>query len=322
MQQIKVNKEEAGQRMDKLLGRYLREAPKSFLYRMMRKKNITLNGKKADGSEKLKEGDEISIFFSEETYRKFAGEETKRREVYPMTKLSILYEDAHVVLIDKPVGMLTQKAKVEDVSLNEYLLGYLEGKGELGNEGVRPSVCNRLDRNTSGIVICGKTVRGLQKMSELLRERGMHKYYQCLVAGRIAKSQRIEGYLWKDAALNKVKVLEKEREGASPIVTEYQPLRVFSDCTLLEVCLITGRSHQIRAHLASIGHPVIGDYKYGFRAVNERYRKRYGLKSQLLHAGKLVFPKMEEMFSGLSERIVMAPLPDLMKRIVEDMEKE
>lgn len=334
MKIIKVQKEESGQRMDRLLGRYLKEAPKSFLYKMLRKKNITLNGKKADGSEKLREGDEIRIFFAEETYQKFAGEDKGKELEYPTAKLSILYEDAHILLVDKPVGMLTQKARPEDVSLNEYILGYLQRSGQWRekevadrgnvrvNYGVRPSVCNRLDRNTSGIVICGKTILGLQRMSELLRERGMDKYYQCLVVGRLTREQRIEGYLWKNTATNKVEILKKEKQGANPIATKYRPIRVFADCTLLEVKLITGRSHQIRAHLASIGHPVIGDYKYGERKVNEIYRKRYGLKSQLLHAGRLVFPVMEEPLEALSGKIIEASLPEMMGKIVEDKEKE
>lgn len=334
MKIIQVQRDEAGQRMDKLLGRYLKEAPKSFLYKMLRKKNITLNGKKADGSEKLKEGDEIRIFFAEETYQKFAGEDKERELEYPAMELSILYEDAHVLLVDKPVGMLTQKAKPEDVSLNEYILGYLRRSGQWSekevadaknvrvNYVVRPSVCNRLDRNTSGIVICGKTIVGLQRMSALLRERGMDKYYQCLVFGRIVEEQRMEGYLWKNTATNKVEILKKEKQGASAIATQYRPMQVFEDCTLLEVKLITGRSHQIRAHLASIGHPIIGDYKYGERKVNEGYKKRYGLKSQLLHAGRVVFPKMEEPLKALSGKIIEASLPERMKKIVEDKEKE
>ena len=334
MKRITVGEAEAGQRLDRLLSRYLKEAPRSFLYKMLRKKNITLNGKRSDGSEKVQSGDEICIFLADDTYEKFAGHSEKRAVSYPVADLDIIYEDEHVLLVNKPAGMLTQKAKPEDVSLNEYLLGYLQksgqwteesGQSEEGsvrvNYAFRPSVCNRLDRNTSGIVVCGKSLKGLQKMSELLRNRSMHKDYQCLVSGRITDSRKIRGYLWKDPAANKVCVLAKERKNAAYIETEYRPVRVFADSTLLEVRLITGRSHQIRAHLASKGHPIIGDYKYGSRSVNAFYRKRYGLQSQLLHAGRLELPALEAPFQAISGRVFQAELPKQMKRIIKEKEE-
>lgn len=334
MKLIMVGEAEAGQRMDRLLSRYLREAPKSFLHKMLRKKNITLNGRKADGSEKVQSGDEIRIFLADDTYEKFAGQPERKNVSYPAADLDILYEDEHVLLVNKPAGMLTQKAKPEDISLNEYLLGYLQRSGQwtegagqkedgtvCANYAFRPSVCNRLDRNTSGIVVCGKSLQGLRKMSELLRDRSMHKYYQCLVTGRITACRNIRGYLWKDPLANKVRILEEEHRDAAYIETEYRPVRVFSDCTLLEVRLVTGRSHQIRAHLASEGHPIIGDYKYGNRDINARYRKRYGLHSQLLHAGRLELPALEAPFQAISGRVFQAELPEQMKKIIKEKEE-
>lgn len=325
MKLITIQEGEANQRLDKLLARYLKEAPKSFLYKMLRKKNITLNGKKADGSEKVQFGDEIRIFLSDETYDKFAGKTMEQETRYPTTRLSIIYEDTHILLVNKPAGMLTQKAEPSDISLNEYVLGYLQETGqwkESSSGGLRPSVCNRLDRNTSGIVVCGKTLAGLQQMSEVLRDRTMHKYYQCLVVGQMRDAQRIEGYLWKNPASNTVTVSSEEQPDAQRIITEYRPIRMFNDCTLLEVCLITGRSHQIRAHLASIGHPIIGDYKYGMRNVNDRYRKRYGLTGQLLHSCRLELPRMKAPMENLSGRTFTAELPNIMKRILDDSEQE
>lgn len=319
MKLISVQEKEANQRLDKLLSRYLKEAPKSFLYKMLRKKNITLNGKKADGSEKVLAGDEIRIFLSDETYEKFAGKADAKEEIYPVTKLDIVYEDEHILLINKPSGMLTQKAKPEDISLNEYMLGYLQKSGqwsEAASAGFRPSVCNRLDRNTSGIVVCGKSLAGLQQMSEILRNRSMHKYYQCLVSGRLEAHTRIEGYLWKNPASNKVEILREAKADAQPIVTEYRTVQVLSDCTLLEVCLITGRSHQIRAHLASEGYPIIGDYKYGIRKINDRFQKQYGLHSQLLHSCRLELPEMKAPLSGLSGKTFTAKMPDIMEAII------
>jgi len=320
MIKVKVGERDAGQRLDKYLRKYLAQAPSSFLYKMLRKKNITLNGKKADGSERVQAGDLIRIFLSDETYEKFSGRQGAGKISYPTVRLDIIYEDEHILLINKPAGMLTQKAEPGDVSLNEYMLGYLQQSGQWDEEasagGVRPSVCNRLDRNTSGIVICGKSLAGLRQMAKALKDRSMHKYYQCLAGGRIKEAGSVDGYLWKDPSTNKVQILKEAAKDAQPIATKYYPVRVFSDCTLLEVCLITGRSHQIRAHLASEGHPIIGDYKYGSRKVNDFYYRQYGLQSQLLHSCRLELPKLEPPLAGLSGKIFTAELPELMRKII------
>lgn len=316
MKLITVHKQEEGQRLVKLLGAYLKEAPNSFFYKMLRKKNITLNGKKADGTEKLKCGDEIRLFLSDETYEKFAGK-VQPREKFPMAKLNIVYEDSNVIFINKPAGMLSQKSVPSDVSLNEYLLGYLEKSGQWKQEeskAFRPSVCNRLDRNTSGMVICGKSMAGLQQMAALLKDRSLHKYYLCLVKGVMTESQHLEGYLLKDENSNQVKIFQKETEGAAHIITEYEPLYTDGEATLLKVTLVTGKSHQIRAHLSSIGHPIIGDPKYGDRKVNASFRETHGIKNQMLHAWKLTFPELAEPLDNLSEKSFEAEPAGLMKQ--------
>ena len=316
MKLITVHKQEEGQRLVKLLGAYLKEAPNSFFYKMLRKKNITLNGKKADGTEKLKCGDEIRLFLSDETYEKFAGK-VQPKEKFPMAKLNIVYEDSNVIFINKPAGMLSQKSVPSDVSLNEYLLGYLEKSGQWKQEeskAFRPSVCNRLDRNTSGMVICGKSMAGLQQMAALLKDRSLHKYYLCLVKGVMTESQHLEGYLLKDENSNQVKIFQKETEGAAHIITEYEPLYTDGEVTLLKVTLVTGKSHQIRAHLSSIGHPIIGDPKYGERKVNAFFRETHGIKNQMLHAWKLTFPELAEPLDNLSEKSFEAEPAGLMKQ--------
>lgn len=316
MKLITVHKQEEGQRLVKLLGAYLKEAPNSFFYKMLRKKNITLNGKKADGTEKLKCGDEIRLFLSDETYEKFAGK-VQPKEKFPMAKLNIVYEDSNVILINKPAGMLSQKSVPSDVSLNEYLLGYLEKSGQWKQEeskAFRPSVCNRLDRNTSGMMICGKSMAGLQQMAALLKDRSLHKYYLCLVKGVMTESQHLEGYLLKDENSNQVKIFQKETEGAAHIITEYEPLYTDGEATLLKVTLVTGKSHQIRAHLSSIGHPIIGDPKYGDRKVNAFFRETHGIKNQMLHAWKLTFPELAEPLDNLSEKSFEAEPAGLMKQ--------
>ena len=317
MQEIIVTANEAGQRFDKLLAKYLNEAPKSFLYKMLRKKHIVLNGKKAIGNEKLEVGDQIKLFLSDETIEKFSKTEIQRTK----QSLDIIYEDDNILLINKPTGMLSQKAEAKDESLVEHIISYLLDSGQLSEEDMRkfkPSICNRLDRNTSGLVVAGKSLIGLQKMGELFKERSMKKFYRCLVIGELKEKRYIKGYLVKDDKTNKVTVSDREMRDSLPIETEYEPLWSNGKCTLLEVHLITGRTHQIRAHLASCNHPIIGDYKYGNRKINDQYKQLYQLESQLLHAYRLELPIMEKPFDNISEKQFVAPSPDLFEQILKE----
>ena len=232
-----------------------------------------------------------------------------------------MYEDDNILLINKPVGMLSQPADDKEPSLVEYLTGYLlesEAVTEASLHTFRPSVCNRLDRNTSGLVAAGKSLTGLQELSSLFHNRSLRKFYRCLVNGVIKNEKYIKGYLHKDEKCNKVTVQETETSGALPIETRYRPLGDNGTVTLLEVELITGRTHQIRAHLAGTGHPLIGDYKYGRRTLNDEYRRKYGLKSQLLHAYRLEIPEIEGRLSYLSGKEFTAPLPYLFQKILKE----
>ncbi len=317
MRQITITSKEEGQQLLKLLSKYLKEAPSSFLHKMLRKKNITLNEKKATGKEKVKEGDKVTLFLKEETIEKFSG---KQSFSFPYKKLDILYEDEQVLFVNKPPGMLSQKTKEGDISLNEYVLGYLLNTGQIEENSLdyfRPSVCNRLDRNTSGIVLCGKTIQGLQKMAELLQERRVKKYYRCVVDGTLYEKGQLKGYLFKDE--NKKAFIEKEsRKGLKYIETSYYPILVKEKETLLEVELITGRFHQIRAHLAHIGHPILGDPKYGQKEKNKDALKKYKAKGQMLHAYRLEMPYMEEeLWSPLSKRVFLAKEPASFYRWME-----
>ena len=181
MKEFQITDNEAGQRFDKYLAKLLGNAPKSFFYKMLRKKNITLNGKKASGNEKLQTGDQIKLFLSDDTFAKFSQQQQTARAV---TDLDILYEDSDILLINKPVGMLSQPDDTKEPSLVEYLIGYLLNNGSITEEGLRtfhPSVCNRLDKNTSGIVAAGKSLAGLQELSSLFHDRTIHKDYLCIV---------------------------------------------------------------------------------------------------------------------------------------------
>ncbi len=313
MREFQIQKNEAGQRFDKYLKKLLADAPGSFIYKMLRKKNITLNGKKADGTEQLAAGDAVKLFLSDETFLKFAKKEPESGAYDKMKRLKplpVLYEDEDILVVNKPSGMLSQKSAEGDISANEHILGYLLREGDVTEEMLavfRPSICNRLDRNTSGLLTAGKTLRGLQELSRAFRERTVLKYYRCIVKGEIAETSHLKGWLLKDEDKNQVQVVEVlpgtlDADRFLPIETEYRPVRAEGGYTELEVHLITGRSHQIRAHLASIGHPVVGDVKYGDRRVNERFRKELQIKSQMLHAYRMVFPA-----ENFSVRQITAP---------------
>lgn len=317
MQEIIVTANEAGQRFDKLLAKYLNEAPKSFLYKMLRKKNIVLNGKKATGNEKLEVGDHIKLFLADETIEKFSKITVQKTK----SALDLIYEDDNILLINKPVGMLSQKAEAKDESLVEHIISYLLDSHQITEGELRkfkPSICNRLDRNTSGLVVAGKSLIGLQKMGELFKERSLKKFYRCLVVGEIKEKQYIKGFLIKNEATNKVIVSQTETKDSLPIETEYEPIWTNEKCTLLEVHLITGRTHQIRAHLASICHPIIGDYKYGNRKINDVYKQKYKLESQLLHAYRLELPELAGNFENISLKQFTAHLPKLFETILKE----
>lgn len=307
MRTITISKEEAGGRFDKYLKKLLPGAPSGFLYKMLRKKNITLNGKKSEGSEKLHVSDEVKLFFSDETFEKFSARDSLDREFellknLPEQCLSVVYEDQDIIIINKPSGLLSQKSTRESLSANELILSYLIRQSCLTKEQFklfRPSVCNRLDRNTSGLLVAGKTLLGLRAMSEAFKEHKVSKYYDCIVKGDVTESVSVRGWLTKDTAANKVSVQKnapasqgKQRDDALSgweIWTEYQPVWSVNGYSMLKVRLITGKSHQIRAHLASVGHPVIGDPKYGDPEENRLFRRKAGIEAQLLHAYCLKF---------------------------------
>lgn len=300
MKEFTIKRNEENQRFDKYLKKLLPNAATSFLYKMMRKKNITLNGKKTEGNEILQSGDVVRLFFSDETFDKFAGstiqtdDEFSRLSELPLKGIRIIYEDDDILIADKPFNMLSQKATPTDISANEYLLGYLIRTGKLTREAFatfRPSVCNRLDRNTTGLILMGVSLKGSQELSAMLRERTIGKYYLAVVSGTLTKAERQKGYLVKDAKSNRVQIAATaDQPDAKPIETAYCPLCSASGTTLLKVHLITGKTHQIRAHLASIGHPIIGDPKYGDPIVNRKFSQDYRIKAQLLHAYRITFP--------------------------------
>lgn len=358
MRTFTIGPNEAGQRFDKYLHKLLPEAGNSFLYKMLRKKNITLNNGKAEGRELLNPGDTVKLFLAEETFLKFAGGDkasasasalsnaatapsgesfiSEYQEAYQTlnsrkNKPVVLWEDADILIADKPAGTLTQKAAPGDLSMNEWLIGYLLATGAITATQLitfHPSVCNRLDRNTSGLVLCGKSLAGSQLLSELIRERSIGKFYRTIVRGTIKKSQHMEGFLYKDEHSNQVTIYRdkaqakpEQQKGLSAIRTSYTPLQTFKvkgqAFTYLEIQLHTGKAHQIRAHLASIGHPILGDTKYGNSACNQMAQRIWHLPYQLLHAYRVAFPAMKGTGEPLSKKSVTAPLPPFFSQILD-----
>lgn len=332
MIEIIVGKNESGQRLDRVLEKIFVNANTGFIFKMLRKKNITLNDKKADGKERLWPGASIKLWFSDESFEKLSGKkagdikdlEEKRAADKKSTetfKSYIVYEDENTVIINKPAGLLSQKAYENDISVNDLLLDYLEFDSKALNT-FKPSICNRLDRNTSGLMVCGKTLEGLRVNNELIKTKAVSKFYLALVKGRVEKTGSINAWLYKEEKTNKVTVKDKSFEGADFIQTEYEVLDYFKDVTLLLVKLITGKTHQIRAHLSSISHPIIGDFKYGEKSVNEKFKKEYGIKSQLLHSFRLVYPNSDisdtDTFKALKGKCFEASYNNDFRKVIGD----
>ena len=330
-----VTRAQSGQKLIQYVSRLMPQAPMSFFYRMLRAKNITLNRKKADGKELLNEGDTICFFLSDETMEKFgARPASDAKDVSPapavpsakhiLTPEMILYEDEDIILINKPAGILSQKAEKTDFSLNEMLLAYSLETGRATRESLntcRPAVCNRLDRNTSGIVAAGFTVKGQRFLGELIREHRIGKDYLALLCGSSPATGEINAWLAKNEsdnisriALRKEEFPENLRERAVRISMSCALSQSSSAYSLVRIRLNTGKSHQIRAYFAWDAHPVVGDAKYGDAPVNREFAKKAGVKRQLLHASELSFGDISGEFSRLSGLRVTAPMPEDMKK--------
>ncbi len=317
MKEFIIQKNEENQRFDKYLKKLLPNASTSFLYKMLRKKNIVINKKKATGNEKLVAGDIVSLFLSDETFDKFHVNPEELQKEFNHLKslglkgLKVIFEDEEMIVADKPYNMLSQKASEKDLSANEYLLGYMIQKGELSFEEFltfKPSVVNRLDRNTTGLLLFGKTLNALQTLGENIRNRSIEKYYRAVVAGELTEDLELKGYLKKDEKTNKVTFHEREVEGSDYIETGVKPIQCKNGLSLVEIHLITGKTHQIRLHLSTIGHPILGDMKYGDNAINKKYYESHKVNHQLLHAYRLEFP---------DGRVVVSEPADVFQKLLQ-----
>lgn len=320
MKQIKIEENEHDQRIDRFLKKYFSNATKSFIYKMLRKKRIKLNGKRANPEDIVYEGDEIQLYLSDETIEKFISSE---KEIKKSNNLDVIYEDKNIAIINKPKGILSHSSSDEDeINVADEFVSYLYDKEEyipqVGST-FAPSICNRLDRNTSGIIIGAKNYNTLKAINYSLKNRTISKYYKCIVKGKVKNDQKLEGFLVKDEETNKVSVSIDELEDSKQIETQVKVLHTNDEYSLLEINLITGRTHQIRAHLSSIGHPVIGDMKYGERKVNDFFKKRYGLNSQYLHAYKIIFDKVESELEYLNGKQFISEVSEAMKALERDL---
>ena len=290
MKEILVNANDSGQRIDKFLTKTYPKLPQSMLYKAIRTKRIKLNGKRTDIAAQLCEGDVLQLYINDEFLQREAGQ---KDFLLAPRGLSIVYEDDNIILLDKPSGLVVHEDESQspDTLINR-ITRYLFEKGEYSPEAENsfaPALCNRIDRNTRGIVICAKNAAALRILNEKIRKREVRKFYKCLVFGEPKPREAvIKAYLVKDEKAYQVYVYGKPTAGAKTIITQYRTLNFDGEKALLEIELHTGRTHQIRAHMAYIGCPLVGDGKYGSRSQYARSRE-LGYSSQALCSYRLDF---------------------------------
>lgn len=295
MRILTINKNDADQRLDKFLTKAVRGLPASLMYKFIRTKKIKVNRKRTEQNYILCAGDEVELFIKDEFFGSPEQDSTSGTLASIKPKLSVVYEDENIMLLNKRPGVLVHEdTEGADNTLVMHMKAYLYQKGEYDPENEQsfaPALCNRIDRNTGGIVIAAKNAEALRVMNQKIKDNEVSKFYICAVHG-IPKnrSATLHGWLKKDSASNTVTVSDAQRPGYKEIITKYKVLRTKGDNSLLEIELVTGRTHQIRAHMAHIGYPLLGEGKY---AQNKSDRAK-GYKYQALYAYRLRFDFSDE----------------------------
>lgn len=315
MDSIEIGANEANQRLDRFLRKYLKDSSLSEIYKMLRKKTIRVNGKKAPENYRLAEGDTVEIHIDTKMEAPGLIKEAGR-------DFSIVYEDDNILIADKPVELILHPdARHRENTLVDQVLYYLYQSGQYNPEDektFRPAAVNRLDLNTGGLVLFAKNYKSLQDLNEIIREKLMAKYYICVVKGEVEEEFDIKAYLIKDEKNNKVSISRDNVEGSKEIHTIVKPLASSGLYSLLEINLITGRSHQIRGQLSALGHPIIGDMKYGDKKENRYFKYAFNLENQLLYAYKVYFNDAYGNLAYLKGRTITSPLPEKYTKIIAE----
>ncbi len=322
MKSFAISKSEEGQTVFKFVKKVLPLAPLGFIEKLFRIRDVKVNARRVEKTRTLYEGDRVDIYVNDRQWKDFTEEKSEVRfSEYP----EIVYEDDNILVVDKPRGLLVHGDKSEKrITLTNMILSYLHQKGEFrfDSEGFVPALAHRIDRNTSGLVIFGKNVRALQALENIFREHSrIEKTYLALVKGIVPEKGTIDKPLLKDREKSLVKVVS-EKNGGKSALTQYNLLESFFWCSLVEIRILTGRTHQIRVHFASVHHPLLGDDKYGDFKLNKEFSEKYSFHGQFLHAFRIRFTEIDGYLSYLSGKEFSCRLDEKEQSIIDRLRLE